>query len=85
MTQAILNQKSELETLLEKNAYTEKGLTKKEMKRTAELINSPEYSEKNCWICEGLAKNNKNYEAEKAIYDTGMCKGHATYALLTRK
>ncbi|MCX6710818.1 MAG: hypothetical protein NTZ02_01890 [Candidatus Woesearchaeota archaeon] len=69
--------KSELELLLEKNAYGV-GLTKEEEKRAYYLISHPFFSDKECWVCpEG--------DKEKAIYDTGLCQSHALYALATRK
>ena len=54
--------KSELELLLEKNAYSG-GLTATEKLKANKLIENPVYATKNCWVC-------KN---EKAIYDTGLC------------
>ncbi len=73
-------QRSELGTLLEKNAYGE-GLTDEEFARALEFILYPEISEKNCYICRGLNKNNP----DPAIYDTNLCKGHAFYALVAQK
>jgi len=43
--------KSELELLLEKNAYGE-GLNKQEKHRALDLILNPEYTNENCWVCE---------------------------------
>jgi hypothetical protein len=85
MPQEVASQKSELEGLLERNTYTNKGLTSEEIRRASELIESPEYSGENCWVCEMVGRNNKSYQVDSAIYDTGMCQGHARYALTTRK
>lgn len=74
------NSKSELEQLLEKNAYGE-GLTEEERNRAVELIADPVFSKKDCWVCKGLCSNN----TPKAIFDTGICQDHASYALATKK
>ncbi len=71
------DEKSELELLLEKNAYGP-GLTDEEETRAFCLIVSPVFSDVDCWLCPGEDK-------EKAIYDTGLCQSHALYALATRK
>ena len=71
---AVTVKKSELQSLLEKNAYGA-GLTVEETKKAKKLIADPVYTENECWIC----------EEDKAIYDTGICRGHAYYALITRK
>ncbi len=68
------NEKSELELLLEKNTSTT-GLTVDEIRRAEELIANPKFSGGACWLC----------KAEAAIYDTGLCTGHAAYALIRRK
>jgi hypothetical protein len=73
-------QKSDLEQLLEKNAYGE-GLTGQERSRALQLINNPDLSKDNCWVCKISCPNN----VQKAIFDTGLCTGHAYYALATRK
>ncbi|MDO8601262.1 MAG: hypothetical protein Q7R46_01110 [bacterium] len=74
------NKKSELEQLLEKNAYGT-GLTKEESIRANKLIANPVLSEDDCWVCKiSYSKNIK-----KAIFDTGLCQNHASYALVTRK
>lgn len=70
--------KSELEQLLEKNAYGV-GLTVEESRRARHLIANPELSEENCWICKMHDRVNK------AIFDTGLCPGHAHYALVSKK
>ena len=70
--------KSELQILLEKNAYGE-GLTEEEYQRALELIRKPIFGNNDCWIC-GMYGDHK-----KEIYDTGLCQYHARYALLTRK
>ncbi len=76
-------EKSELEVLLEKNAYGS-GLTREEQNRAVELIVNAEITEKGCWICE-MYDRDISQEENKAIYDTGVCRGHAHYALSTRK
>jgi len=70
--------KSELELLLEKNAYGE-GLTREDKRRAVELIVNPEYTEGECWAC-GMFD-----EVSPVIYDTGLCQRHVHYALETRK
>ncbi|MFH1173835.1 MAG: hypothetical protein V1725_01750 [archaeon] len=75
-----MEQKSELELLLEKNASRE-GLSRAEYKRASFLIGHPEYAEEDCWLC----KMSCPQDIEKAIYDTGLCQSHAGYALATRK
>lgn len=75
-----VNQKSELEQLLEKNAYGT-GLSPKEQSRARQLIANPDLSEKHCWVCEISCPD----DTQKAIFDTGLCQGHAYYALATRK
>ena len=76
---AAVVEKSELQLLLEKN-ITEEGLTLEEHSRAEKLIDSVDMSEEeDCWPC-GTVKR-----SEKAIADTGMCRGHARYALRTRK
>lgn len=71
-------EKSELQKLLEKNAYGE-GLTNEEYLRAWELISNPKFSEKLCWVCK------MNNEEESAIFNTGLCRVHARYALASRK
>jgi hypothetical protein len=72
-------EKSRLEVLLEKNAYGE-GLTQKEKVEAYRLIwaGKAENKDKYCWVC-----GTKN--SIPSIYDTGLCQGHALYALATRK
>ena len=72
--------KSELEQLLEKNAYGN-GLAQGEYERAEQLIRNPVFSEDDCWVCNMSCPN----DVDKAIYDTGLCQGHASYALKTRK
>ncbi|MBI2627185.1 MAG: hypothetical protein HYW77_02990 [Parcubacteria group bacterium] len=74
------NQKSELQQLLEKNAYGT-GLSPEKQSRAHQLIANPDLSEKNCWVCEISRPD----DTQKAIFDTGLCQGHARYALVTRK
>ncbi len=75
-----VDKSSELERLLEKNAYGE-GLTGNEQIKAQQLIADPIFSEKNCWVCEMSCPD----DVQKAIFDTGMCQGHARQALATRK
>jgi hypothetical protein len=77
--------KSELEILLEKNAYVKEGLTPEEMEEASKLIENPQYSNENCWVCEMVERKKSDPRIDKAIYDIGMCQGHARYALSTRK
>ena len=65
---------SELQKLLYKNAYGV-GLTIGEWSRAKDLISNPEFNEKPCWVC----------KVDKSIFDTGLCQGHALYALNTCK
>lgn len=69
-------EKSELEILLEKNAYGG-GLTPEEWGRAEKLIGEAKPTEEDCWVC--------HPPEQKTIYSTGLCKGHANYALITRK
>ena len=85
MLQEVVSQKSELEVLLEKNAHTKKGLTLEEDKRARELIEHPEYSWENCWVCEITRNEDLSQPIYPTIYDTGMCIGHVRYALYRRK
>jgi len=77
MPQAEVTRKSELENLLEKHASGGK-LTLDEYLRAHKLIGNPEYSAEICGFCRGKDK-------KPAIYDTGMCQGHATYALIRER
>ena len=72
--------KSELSTLLEKNAYSA-GLSKEERARAEILMGDPVFSEEDCWVCRTSCPGN----VRKSIYDTGLCIAHAGYALVTRK
>lgn len=74
------DQKSELEQLLEKNSYGS-GLTSQEQSHALQLIANPTLSEDDCWVC----KMSRPSDIKKAILDTGLCAGHAYYALTTRK
>lgn len=65
---------SELQKLLKKNALGA-GLTTGEKAKAHDLISNSEFSEALC----------ENCKKEKAIFDTGLCKGCALYALITRK
>ena len=70
---------SELQKLLKKNAYGP-GLTIEEYQRARFLINNPEYTKEDCWCYKPFLG-----EPKKTIFDTGLCQGHANYALATRK
>jgi hypothetical protein len=85
MPQKVASQKSELGRLLEKNAYTKKGLNPEEIKRARELIEKPEYSGENCWVCEMVGRNDESYQIDSAIYDTGMCQGQCKICLIYKK
>lgn len=75
------NNKSELEQLLEKNAYGS-GLTREEFRRAGKLILiNPVFSKKDCWVCKMYNPDN----IKKAIFDTSLCQDHAMYALSSRK
>jgi hypothetical protein len=76
--------KSELELLLEKNCDSKGLITQDEVDRAWELIQHPEYYQGNCWCCEGLSYRFPNQDI-RAVYDTGLCKGHAEQALRQRK
>ncbi|MBI2045370.1 hypothetical protein HYT23_04900 [Candidatus Pacearchaeota archaeon] len=72
------NEWSELNELLGRNAYGDKELTEEEINRAWDLIAHPRFFGENgekCWVC----------KEHTAIYDTGLCQGHANYALCTRK
>ncbi|MFB6089117.1 MAG: hypothetical protein ABEK36_05045 [Candidatus Aenigmatarchaeota archaeon] len=77
------NGKSELEELLEKNAYGG-GLDDKEFNRALELTSEPEVvnDDEECWVCSTSSSSEKN---KPTIYDTGLCSEHTKYALVTRK
>jgi len=72
-------EKSRLQQLLEKNSST--GLTREEESEAVGLINNPDFSEKNCWVCKMACSD----DIKKAIFDTDLCQGHATYVLNTQK
>lgn len=72
-----VNKKSELLLLLEKSAYGE-GLSPEEESAAFQLIRKPVQVEGLCWMC-GSAKHSP------AIYDTGLCKGHALFALVSTR
>jgi len=68
--------KQTLGQLLEKNAYTKEGLTIEEHTAASLLImlTGTINGRESCWLC-----------GQPAIEDTGLCRGHAQYALATRK
>lgn len=67
-----------LSDLLKKNAYTQEGLTQAERLEAEALIEFLPRGEDNCWVC-------LPNRPQKAIAGIGLCQGHATYALITRK
>jgi len=71
-------EKSELSELLSKNLSP--GLSEQEVNRVFELVREPEYASEDCLVCDA-----RSPPKGKAIYDTGLCSGHAIYALVTRK
>ena len=77
-------QPSELEQLLEKNTYGG-GLTIHEFNRALVLIGDPLYAKAECWVCSTFPSREKKALEHRAIYDTGLCQGHAHYALVTQK
>ncbi len=72
--------KSRLLELLEKNAYGQ-GLSNEEIKEAKRLIAKAKPGTEECWVCKMI----ENSRQSKAIYDTGICKSHAYYALITKK
>ena len=66
---------SKLKDLLQRNAYTEEGLTNEEVNEARKLIVSEKENKKRkCIVCD-----------ENSIGDTGVCKSHNYYALVVRK
>lgn len=65
-----------LAKLLEKNAYTKEGLTKEEHAEASLLImlTGTINKDEQCGLC-----------GQPALEDTSLCRGHAMYALATRK
>ena len=68
--------KSNLEILLEKNAYGE-GLTPEEKEKALLLITFPKYGERNCWICEMSYTDDNNINK----YMTPICVRSMRYML----
>lgn len=66
-----------LHGLMVKNAYT-MGITPEEYNEAEILIRGLPLGQKDCWVCQEGHK-------EKEILDLGICRGHANYALVTRK
>ena len=79
-----LKERSELSTLLDKNISKE-GLSEEEFERARELIINPDYSSKPCWVCRLFGDLSNEQPPNRAIYDIGLCQGHASYALMARK
>jgi len=73
--------KSRLQRLLERNAHTVGGLSGAERHEAAILIWEAEEGDEDCRAC----KTSCPEDIRKSIYDTGLCEGHAFYALATRK
>lgn len=67
-----------LQDLLKKNAYTKEGLTTVERLEAEALIEFLPTGDDNCWVC-------LPNRPQKAIAGIGLCQGHTTYALITRK
>jgi len=68
---------SELLDLLKKNAYGE-DLEVNDFNSAKKLIIEAKKNEgKYCWVCDSIKDN--------TILDTGICKSHNYYALITRK
>lgn len=76
----VTEEKSELKVLLEKNAKYG-GLTKQEEDRIATLIANAQETDKDCALC-GRSRWRK---ADKAIAESGLCRGHTLYELITRE
>lgn len=68
-----------LQGLMVKNAY-EGGLSKKEYDEAETLIDGLPLGQEDCWVCPSDDKGKR-----KGILDYGICRGHAHYALITRK
>ena len=73
-------EKSELEALLKRNVQFG-GLTKEEEDRVAILIACAKETDKDCVSC-GRSRWRK---ADKAIAESGLCKGHTLYEFIIRK
>lgn len=69
-------QVSRLKQLMIRNAFTLEGLTRAERIEAADLIETEPESQNTCWTCE---------DRKKAVGDTGLCRSHNRYALITRK
>ena len=75
---------SELMTLLRKNADWV-GLDSQEQDTALELIAKAEENDEDCWLCKMVYLPDWPDRVDKSIYDSCLCKGHAVYALATRK
>lgn len=69
-------QVSRLKQLMIRNAFTLEGLSESERFEAGRLIENEPEGQDTCWTCEGR---------EKAVGDTGLCRSHNRYALITRK
>ena len=69
---------SRLLQLMILNAYTVGGLTATEQAEARRMIEIEPDVEDTCWLC-------SSGEKAKAIGDTGLCRGHNSCALATRK
>ncbi len=66
-----------LHILMVKNAHGD-GLSQQEYKEANIMIGGLPLGATDCWVCDTRPKN-------KAILGLGICRGHAGYALATRK
>jgi hypothetical protein len=72
-------EESRLQKLLKQNAAG--YITIDEYTEAERLIAAPTLSEEDCWVCKMACPN----DIKKSIFDTGLCQGHANYALKTQK
>jgi hypothetical protein len=76
-----IQEKSELEIILEKSAYTDEGISQAEYLRALELIAKPVFAEEKCRLC----KLYQSKEPAPAIYDTELCQRHAIDTLNSKE
>lgn len=69
-----------LHSLMVKNTYGE-GLSGQEFNEAETLIGGLPLGSNDCWAC----SFDGNKEKRKEISGLGICRGHASYALVTRK
>ena len=68
-----------LQMLLEANLT--RGLLDDEFGQAVSLIKNGLLSDKDCWVCKISYPQN----VDKVLVDINLCRGHAHYALVTRK